>query len=53
MQGDAVGADVGEVVNDVDGIERFADFDAEGVAAGVADRPETEREAIVGLWVRT
>ena len=31
-----------------DGIERFAGRAAEGVAAGVADGPEPEREAVLG-----
>ena len=49
VQRDAVGADVGQVMDDVDRVERLAHLDAEGVATDVAYRPETEREAVLGL----
>ena len=48
MQGHAVGANFGEVVDGVDGIERFTNFNPEGVASRVADRPEAEREMVFG-----
>ena len=49
MQRDAVGADVGQVVDDVDRVERLSHFDAEGVATDVSYGPETERETVLGL----
>ena len=49
MESAAVRADIGQVMDDVDRVEWLADFHAEGVASGVADGPETEGEAVLGL----
>ena len=43
----AVGAQVGEAVDRVDGIERRPDLVAERVTAGVADGPEAEGEVVL------
>ena len=47
VQADAPGAQLGELAHRVDGVERFARRTAEGVATGVPDRPEPEREAVL------
>ncbi|MCK7532423.1 MAG: hypothetical protein MZV63_16020 [Marinilabiliales bacterium] len=50
MEVDAVGADLAEQVNDLDGGQVGADRLAERVAAAVADGPEPECEPVLGPW---
>ena len=46
MEADAPGAELGQLVDGVDGVDHRAGRAAERVTAGVADGPETEREAM-------
>ena len=48
MEAHAVRTHVGEVPHGIHRIERRADLVTERVPAGVADRPETEGEVVVG-----
>jgi hypothetical protein len=45
VQRDAPGADLGEAVDAVHGVDQSADRLAEWIAPGIADRPESEGEA--------
>ena len=45
----AIGADFAEQIADLDDIELLADRFAEGIATGVADRPEAEGELEFGI----
>jgi glycerophosphoryl diester phosphodiesterase len=45
VQADAPGTELSELVHRVDGVERRARRLAEGIAAGVADRPQSKGEA--------
>jgi hypothetical protein len=49
MERHAVDAEVGEVVHDVNGVDRLADLDTERVATDIAYGPETEGEVVLGL----
>ena len=48
MEAHAVRTQLGEVPHGIHRIERRADLVTERVPAGVADRPETEGEVVVG-----
>ena len=48
VQRDAPGAELGQLAHGVDRVERGAGRPAERVAAGVADRPQAEGEAVLG-----
>ena len=48
MEVDAVGAELGELVHARDRVERRAHLGAERIAAPVADRPQSEREVVLG-----
>ncbi len=48
MEGEAVGAEFGELLDDVDDVERLAGRSTEWVGAVVADGPESEGELVGG-----
>jgi hypothetical protein len=48
VEGDAPGAELGELVHGVDRVDGLAGRAAERIAAGVADSPEAEREPVLG-----
>ena len=48
VQADAPGAELGQLVHGVDGVDGLARRAAERIAAGVADGPQAEREAGLG-----
>ena len=50
MQADAVGAEFGQLLHGLDRVKRLPDRLAERVAAGIADGPEPECEAVLGAW---
>jgi hypothetical protein len=50
VQADAPGAELAELLDRLDRVEGLAGRPAERVAAGIADGPETEREAGLIRW---
>ena len=50
VEAHAVGAEVGQAVHGVDGIEGRAHLGAEGIAARIADGPEAEGEVVLRPW---